>query len=387
MAKKTQNHDRAEVLVSIEQFNRTRDSVIHALTTLQQNLTHVQEGLSILLRAYMNHSASLLAREDGATIESLQLPASLIANANAAAEAAQNASSHAAQAVASTPAAGASATEASKKKRKREKKERDPNAPKRPLTAAFLFAQSARPIVKADLERELEAGAKLEPNAVNLEVTKRWNEMDEEDKEKWKQSYRDSMVQFNIDMEAYKAKTGVAVEDLEEDEVEVGALETELSESEDEAGAAAKEATPPAPANKTPRPNKRQKTAAASSALNGANHVAIAPAAARSPVPLPAGGKQTGTPILPPAAETATPAKKDRKKKEKAADKAAPQAIAPAPAAAAEPAAEESKKKGKSRSTRNAAEPEATTETPAADPKPAPKKRDRSKRKSEVAAA
>jgi hypothetical protein len=147
-----------------------------ALTNLQQGLSHVQNGLTDLLRAYMAHTTSII---DGgaATLENLQLPPHIAASANATIDAAQTAIAQATQ-----PQA-APAPEAGKKKRKREKKERDPNAPKRPLTAAFLFGQSARPIVRKDLEEALGPGEKLEPNAVNIETTKRWNEMSEETKE------------------------------------------------------------------------------------------------------------------------------------------------------------------------------------------------------------
>lgn len=69
-----------------------------------------------------------------------------------------------------------------KGKKKRVKKEKDPNAPKRPLTAAFLYATTARPIVKADLERDLPEDEKLGANAVNEEVNRRWNALPEEDK-------------------------------------------------------------------------------------------------------------------------------------------------------------------------------------------------------------
>lgn len=146
-----------------------------SLTNLQTGLTHVQNGLSELLRAYIQHTASILT--GGAdVVENLQLPPHIAAHANATIEAAQAAGTNLAAALA--------APEAGKKKRKRaEKKEKDPNAPKRPLTAAFLFAKQARPIVRKDLEDALEPGQKLEANAVNLEVNKRWNEMPEEDKE------------------------------------------------------------------------------------------------------------------------------------------------------------------------------------------------------------
>lgn len=74
-------------------------------------------------------------------------------------------------------------TDSKKEKKKKEKKERDPDLPKRPLTAAFLYGQTARPIIKRDLENALPAGEKLGANAVNEEVTKRWNNMAEEEKQ------------------------------------------------------------------------------------------------------------------------------------------------------------------------------------------------------------
>ncbi|KAH7138503.1 hypothetical protein B0J11DRAFT_500718 [Dendryphion nanum] len=379
------------------EFTTYNQKVIVALTNLQTGLAHVQNGLNDLLRAYMTHTASILAGEGG-TLENLQLPPHIAANATAAAEAAQTAGSAIAQAItapipgtaglAGATAAGPAAVDPKQKKRKREKKTRDPNAPKRPLTAAFLFAQSARPIVKQDLEGELESGHKLEPNAVNLEVTKRWNEMAEEDKEKWRQSYRESMEKWKLESEIYK-NSGLAApfaQDDEDpsDEAEGGAIDSDVeveSEDDDEAAAAAaaaKETTPPA-AGKTPRPNKRQKTVAAQ--VNGTSHAsATGPAAAAA-----AGSPSKQTPILPPSAEApAAAAKKDRKKKAPAA-----QAIAPAPAAQPEPAPEDIKKKAKSgRTTRNAAEVE--VETPAAavvEKTPAAKKSRSSKRKSEAAAS
>jgi hypothetical protein len=148
-----------------------------SLTNLQAGLTHVQNGLTELLQAYVQHSASILA--GGAdVVDSLSLPPHLAENANAAIQAAQSAGNAVATVAKTVPT-----VEGGKKKRKREKKERDPNAPKRPLTAAFLYAQTARPIIKEDLQSALGPDQKLEPNAVNLEVTKRWNELPEEHKE------------------------------------------------------------------------------------------------------------------------------------------------------------------------------------------------------------
>lgn len=163
----------------------SHQQVIVSLTNLQASLTHVQNGLNDLLRAYMEHTTSVIAGEDGA-LDKLRLPPSITATANAAIEAASSTANGIAQAITAGDKAEVAADTGKPgkgMKRKREKKEKDPNAPKKPLTAAFLYAQSARPIVRSDLEAALGPDQKLEPNAVNLEVNKRWNEMPEEDKE------------------------------------------------------------------------------------------------------------------------------------------------------------------------------------------------------------
>ena len=64
-----------------------------------------------------------------------------------------------------------------KVKKKRAKKEKDPNAPKRPLTAYFLYSTHARPEVKKDL------GDSATPVEVNNEILKRWKEMAADKKE------------------------------------------------------------------------------------------------------------------------------------------------------------------------------------------------------------
>lgn len=156
--------------------------VIVALTSLQTGLAHVQSGLNDLLRTYMQHTSSILAGEEG-DLDKLQLPANLTATANAAMEAALGAANGVAQGLGGPSHADGAGAAGKNKKRKREKKERDPNAPKKPLTAAFLYAQSARPIVRADLEKGLGPGDALEKNAVNLETTQRWNNLSEEEKD------------------------------------------------------------------------------------------------------------------------------------------------------------------------------------------------------------
>lgn len=155
--------------------------VIVALSNLQGGLTHVQNGLNDLLRAYMQHTASILAGEDG-DLDKLQIPSTVAATASAAMEAATTAANGVTQVINNANQVAAVPAEKSKK-RKREKKEKDPNAPKKPLTAAFLYHQHARPVVRSDLEAALQPGETLEKNAVQMEVNKRWNELPNEEKE------------------------------------------------------------------------------------------------------------------------------------------------------------------------------------------------------------
>jgi hypothetical protein len=394
------------VTVNAEQQAYHNDQVIGSLHNLQAGLTHVQNGITDLLSKYINHTTSVLIGEDG----EMQLSNDVAAVAASAMEIGRNAGDSAKQVLASADRA----VDAKQGlKRKRAKKEKDPNAPKKPLTAAFLYAQSARPIIKQDLEAALQPGQQIEKNAVQIEVNKRWNELPEEQKEaslfhysltasalltspqQWKAAYRNGYDQYKIELAEYAKNKGKAADlaELEEAsdegepelpfvEVEMGAADTDASD-EDEDEVPAKASSPPA---KTPR--KRQKT---TPAVNGNSvPVAIAPAAAAStPIPLPA----SRTVPVPAAPVAETPAKKDKKKKEKV----APQPIAPAPVAEAEePSHEETnaKKKAKSgRSTRaNETDADKDNGAAAAEKEKAEKagkekKRDRSKRKSEVASS
>ena len=196
MTSSTRREDSKTPTVASENTAKTysHQQVIVSLSNLQAGLTHVQNGLNDLLRAYMEHTTSVIAGEDGA-LDKLQLPPNITSTANAAIEAASTTANGIAQAITAsdkTEAAAETGKPVKGTKRKREKKEKDPNAPKKPLTAAFLYAQTARPIVRQDLEAALGPDQKLEPNAVNLEVNKRWNEMPEEEKEVSDQSARGS---------------------------------------------------------------------------------------------------------------------------------------------------------------------------------------------------
>ncbi|KAF1973692.1 hypothetical protein BU23DRAFT_598826 [Bimuria novae-zelandiae CBS 107.79] len=394
MARKKNEEEGLELNISKEQYRETRDSVIMALTSVQKGLHNVSTNINDLMHAYIKHTSSLLSGGDDGPIEGLQLSESaqnMIEEADKASKSVANLT----KSLTTTQAgeAGAAQDAGKTKKRKREKKIRDPNAPKRPLTAAFLFTQSARPIVKHDLENALPEGETLEPKAINNECTRRWNELPEEEKEKWKASYRESLETYTKEMNAYKAQKGaeaaeaLAAEEVS-DEAEAGALDSdgnasdEAEEASDDEPSPSKAPTPPptfaknAANGKTPsRPSKRQKTAATLAACGVNGHVPIAPAAGReaqaqTPIPPPVTARaQTAVPPPTLATVEATPAKKDKKKKEKA--------TTPVKEASPDEARKEKKSKSGRATRATGAEDNAGVEEKVG------KKRDRSKRKSE----
>jgi hypothetical protein len=69
------------------------------------------------------------------------------------------------------------AADAAAEKKERKKRQHDPNAPKRPLTPYFLYMQTARPIIAADL------GSDFAKGAVSTEGTRRWAGMEKKDKQ------------------------------------------------------------------------------------------------------------------------------------------------------------------------------------------------------------
>jgi hypothetical protein len=123
-------------------------------------LTSLTGGINTLITAYIGHTNQLLSGQ-GAVADGLDTTqlTQFLSNAGLAAQQ-------------GTPAVGP----VKKEKKKRVKKEKDPDAPKRPLTAFFLFSTNARERVKEDLINP-------SPVEVNNEILRRWNEMDDEQKQ------------------------------------------------------------------------------------------------------------------------------------------------------------------------------------------------------------
>ncbi|EKG18493.1 High mobility group HMG1/HMG2 [Macrophomina phaseolina MS6] len=365
----------AELMISVEDFARTRDSVVTGLTTLQTAVTD-------LLRSYLKHTNSVLGqtpyRLDTFGISNPLNNNEILAGAlrdspPAAAGPIPSAAPQAVAAATSAPAAAPAPVEEEPVKKgrkpKKEKKEKDPNEPKRPLTMYFLFSAQARPIVKQDL------GPDVTPGQVEEEIKKRWRELTEEEKAGWKEVYEQNRVEYIKRMDEYKSSLAGAAKspadaDGDVDMAEgtaaaagVGAEESaDVSEEaeSDETSPPPKAPSPPAE-SKTPK-NKRRKTGKENGVVAASS--AAAPAHAASPIPLPSHPKNSaveGTPVA--------KSKTEKKGKKEEAPK--------------EPAADEPPKKKRGRKSKGAEEAAAAPEPAAAEPE----KKNKRKRKSEVAAA
>lgn len=134
-------------------------------------LATLQDAIQTLSSAYIKHTNAVLG-EHGAGLDIETALSKLGDNpllgplANL-----QRAVTPALKDAAAAPAEGA-ATD----KKERKKRQHDPNAPKRPLTPFFLYMQTARPIIAADLGPDVAKGA------VSEEGTRRWKEMEEKDR-------------------------------------------------------------------------------------------------------------------------------------------------------------------------------------------------------------
>jgi hypothetical protein len=105
---------------------------------------------------------------------------------------------------------------AMEEKKERKKRQHDPNAPKRPLTPYFLYMQTARPIIAADL------GDQVPKGAVQDEGQRRWSSMSAQEKlvstppsysssvadrthQGWNSAYQYNLRLYNARVASYKA--------------------------------------------------------------------------------------------------------------------------------------------------------------------------------------
>jgi len=183
-------NDSATLQVSIEDFVRTRDSVVTGLATLQ---SAVQD----LSRAYIAHTNTVIGKGSGSSLELLSLANPLGGTENNVLFAPR----------AATPAAK---SEAEDGKKKRKRAPHDKNAPKRALTPYFLYMQTARPLIASQMAPGYKA------KEVADEGTRRWADMPKAEKDKWNHQYAINMARYRERMKAYKA--GLPVPEISDEE-------------------------------------------------------------------------------------------------------------------------------------------------------------------------
>ncbi|ROW07696.1 hypothetical protein VMCG_03492 [Cytospora schulzeri] len=123
-------------------------------------------------------------------------------------------------------------------KKERKKRQHDPDAPKRPLTPYFLYMQTARPIIAADL------GDSVPKRAVQDEGQRRWASMSAQEKLGWNQAYQYNLRLYNARVHSYKAGNPNAKNMSDEEAVRyceefsipmphVGGVDSELANDQD----------------------------------------------------------------------------------------------------------------------------------------------------------
>lgn len=92
----------------------------------------------------------------------------------------------------------------------RKKQERDPNAPKKPLTVFFAYSAYVRQALREDRQK---AGLPpLSSTEITQEISKKWKEMSDVEKDKWKQAYNVELQHYHLEKLKYleDKKNGVA---------------------------------------------------------------------------------------------------------------------------------------------------------------------------------
>lgn len=83
----------------------------------------------------------------------------------------------------------------------KKKVERDPNAPKKPLTVFFAYSAFVRQELRDARQR---AGLPpLSSTEITQEISKKWKELSDDEKEKWKQAYSVELVHYQSEKQKY----------------------------------------------------------------------------------------------------------------------------------------------------------------------------------------
>lgn len=83
----------------------------------------------------------------------------------------------------------------------KKKIEKDPNAPKKPLTVFFAYSAYARQVLRDD--RLAKGLPSLSSTEITQEISKKWNELPEHEKDLWKQAYDLELKNYQLEKEKY----------------------------------------------------------------------------------------------------------------------------------------------------------------------------------------
>lgn len=83
----------------------------------------------------------------------------------------------------------------------KKKVEKDPNAPKKPLTVFFAYSAYVRQALRE--ERLAKGLPALSSTEITQEISKKWNELGEAEKEKWKEAYGEELENYHVNKEKY----------------------------------------------------------------------------------------------------------------------------------------------------------------------------------------
>ncbi|CAD0010451.1 unnamed protein product, partial [Aureobasidium pullulans] len=309
--------DLQQITIDKAEFVRTRDALVTSWITLQNALKNATS-------AYIDHSNAVLGGNVDLDPSQMDLGAFIQSG--------------------ELVTVGGGPPAAPEKKQRKKAEPRDPNQPKRPLTAYLLWLGENREKIHTELGPEQKRGE------ISSEGTKRWHQLPEEVKQKYKDAYQASREVYNKELADFKANGApVAAESPEADDDDVEADEPAAAatagadsddsddDSSDEEEAPPKEPTPPPV--KTPKSAMKGREGRSSSiipplpasspvkkgaftAVNGANKrksKADAETVAEEPKKK-RGRKAKEEEVAPPASTPAEPpasAKKDKKEKKK----------------------------------------------------------------------
>ncbi|KAL6071040.1 FACT complex subunit SSRP1 [Balamuthia mandrillaris] len=114
-----------------------------------------------------------------------------------------------------------------RKKQKKKKKKKDPNAPKKPLSAFFLFSKAVRPTIKTN-NPEASFGQ------IGKLIGEEWAKKTPEEKKKYEDMAAEEKKRYERESQAYEAKKKKASSSESDSESEESESESESSDSESE---------------------------------------------------------------------------------------------------------------------------------------------------------